>query len=174
MKKGFFLLQCFLLNFSVHIAYADAPLPHLTDIVIEGSVDAPVISQTELQFEVGLPYILVITNDKPVAVSLYYGKFGQKVSTQYLQGTSGLTQESLVLNPNSKLQWYFIPQEEGEFPFYATNNGFNLHKKEGKIVVKKPVEEKPPQATVSAQTETQNPSEEKSKAPIRKSGGRRG
>lgn len=170
MKKGFsFLLPGFLLSFWVLSAFADAPLPHLIDVVIEGTIETPIVSLTELQFEVGLPYILVITNDKPIAISLYYGKFGQKVYTQSLQGTSGLSQESLVLNPNSKLQWYFIPQEAGEFPFYATNNGFNLHKKEGKIVVKKT-------EIAQKQTQLEEPSlaqEDPPKSPIRKSGGRR-
>lgn len=176
MKKGFFSTLCFVLALLGQPVSANTP--HLIDVTIEGSFEAPMLSSTELQFDVGSSYLLVLTNNNPFTVSFHYGKFGQNVFTHYIQGISNLTQESLVINPHSKLFWHFIPKEAGEFAFHTNNNGFNQQGREGKIIVTKIEKETKTADVTQAQTVEAKPEEKKEPEPQkganeRKRGGRK-
>ncbi len=115
---------------------AIASTPTLIDIQVSGTSDAPVFEPANLAFDEGQEYLLVFINDKPDSITCYYDQFGQKVFTRYLQGTANVNQDSLVLPPNSKVLWHFIPSEGGKYPFYASNTSLNQSGKKGEIAVK--------------------------------------
>ncbi len=111
--------------------------PILIDIKIIGSAQAPIFSPQDITLDSGQDYLLVINNVGNDSISFDYGDFGQKVLTRSVQGTSSMTQQSMVINPNSKMQWHFSPQQAGEYPYHAINTSLNTKGTPGKIIVKK-------------------------------------
>lgn len=110
--------------------------PILIDLTVTGTMDTPGFEPLQLNFHTAQEYVLVITNDKPYSIVFHCGKFGQQISTYLLQGTPNVNQESITLMPTSKVTWHFIPQQEGQFKFYASIPGANQAGKAGEILIK--------------------------------------
>lgn len=147
--------------------------PQLIDLQLSGSISAPFFEPGNLTFTLGQEYVLVITNDNAYQVTFHFDKFGQAIFTRFLQGSPGVTQESLELPSSSKVLWHFIPSTIGNFSYYASNNGLNQKGKEGKIDIISP--EKDPEGslmqpqTVTAKQEGNDKSHKKWRAPLRDS-----
>lgn len=123
-----------ILSLSIQPAFAIGPI--LIDAAVVGSAQSPMIEPQQFQFDVGQEYLLVIDNDSADSIAFNIGNFGQKVSTISVYGTSSMTQDAMVINGNTKLQWQFTPKEAGEFTYYASNTSLNKRGSDGKIVVK--------------------------------------
>lgn len=137
MKKGIFV---FLFTFTVCAQlYADQPL--LIDVKIIGASQSPLFEPQHFSFDLGQDYLLVISNEGSDSISFDFGDFGQKVMTRSMQGTSSMTQQSIVINPNSKVQWHFSPTTSGEYVYHAINTSLNSKGSAGKIVVNKSSQE---------------------------------
>lgn len=149
LKKTLILI---ILSLSIQSVYAIGPI--LIDAAVVGSAQSPMIEPQQFQFDVGQEYLLVIDNDSADSIAFNIGNFGQKVSTISVYGTSSMTQDAMVINGNSKLQWQFRPNEAGEFTYYASNTSLNKRGSDGKIVVKQLEVAKP---IVTAQSDTQTP-----------------
>ncbi len=114
-----------------------AAQPLLVDVKIIGSSQSPVFEPQNLIFDIEQDYLLVISNDGFDSISFDYGDFGQKVMTRSMQGASSMTQQSVVINPKSKVQWHFSPQADGEYTYHAVNTALNTKGNPGKIIVNK-------------------------------------
>ncbi len=111
--------------------------PLLIDVKIIGSAQSPLFEPQNFTLDVGQDYLFVISNEGTDSISFDYGNFGQKVLTHSMQGTSSMTQQSIVINPNSKVQWLFSPQLSGEYTYHAINTSLNSKGNAGKITVNK-------------------------------------
>ncbi len=152
------MLISIILSLSMYPVYAIGPI--LIDAAVVGSAQSPLIEPQQFQFDVGQEYLLVIANDSSDSIAFNFGAFGQKVFTMSVNGTSSMSQDAMVINGHSKLQWQFRPQEAGEFTFYASNTGVNKRGSDGKIVVKK-LEVAKPIVTAESMTETQSKEDSK-------------
>jgi hypothetical protein len=139
----------FIFSLSIQPVFAIGPI--LIDAAVVGSAQSPLIEPQQFQFEVGQEYLLVIDNDSSDSIAFNFGTFGQKVFTMSVFGTSSMSQDAMVINGHSKLQWQFRPQEAGEYTYYASNTSLNKRGSDGKIVVKKLEVANP---MVSAESET--------------------
>jgi multicopper oxidase len=109
--------------------------PILIDLAVSGTQDNPSFTPNQLQFKEGQEYLLVVTNEQSYGVTFHYNKFGQSLLTHYLQGTSSVTQDSMMLLPHSKIFWHFVPLKKGEYVFHAANASLNQKGADGKIVI---------------------------------------
>lgn len=153
----------FFLLFGMSSAVWGASIPIMHEIVIDGVIDAPQLSISDLQLEVNEEYLFVVDNKFAQSLSFNFEKFGQHVSTRYLQGSSSVTQESFTLLPNSKVVWHFTAVEPGSFSLYvvdpATMRQSNKVKLE--IPVKDQKTSKEENKTVEKEAEKAEPSKEK-------------
>ncbi len=134
MRKGIFKATFFSVALVANVCFAE---PLLIDIKVTGGVQSPLFEPQHFQFDVGQDYLLVITNPSVDSIAFQYDTFGQKVFTRSIYGTSSMTQDSIVISGNSKVQWHFSPQVAGEYTYYAVNAGLNMRGTPGKITVKK-------------------------------------
>lgn len=99
-------------------------------------IDLSVNDTPPLQLTTGEDYLIVINNDNPHGTSFYFGNFAQGVLTHYLQGAASVSQDSVDVPANAKVQWLFSPTKAGEYAYYAVNNGGSEQKgNKGKITV---------------------------------------
>lgn len=111
-------------------------VPELVQLEVQGDETAPFFTPETMELTIEQPYVMVIMNNKPFAVAFEYTGLGQAVRSQSLKGSSSVTTESIILSPNSKVQWQFTPVESGKFDISASNIAFRLKGKVGKIEVK--------------------------------------
>ncbi|MBS0287961.1 MAG: hypothetical protein JSR17_11730 [Proteobacteria bacterium] len=138
IKKGIFIFTLLSLQLTNQVI-ANQPL--LLDVKVVGGAQSPLFEPQNFTLDAGQDYLLVITNSNNDSITFDFGNFGQQVFTRSINGTSSVTQQSLVINGNSKVQWHFSPQNKGEYTYYAINTGLNARGVPGKIVVNK-LEEK--------------------------------
>jgi hypothetical protein len=99
-------------------------------------IDLGVNDTPPLQLTTGVDYLIVINNDNPHGASFYFGEFAQGVLTHYLQGAASVSQDSVDVPANAKVQWLLSPIKAGEYAYYAVNNGGSEQKGDkGKITV---------------------------------------
>ncbi|MBS0288472.1 MAG: hypothetical protein JSS07_00370 [Proteobacteria bacterium] len=132
IKKGF--LTFFIMLLAMQEGMANEPL--LIDVKIIGASQSPLFDPQNFQLDLNQDYMLVIANNSHDAITFEFGTFGQKVLTRSIQGTSSMTQSSLVINGHSKVQWHFSPQVAGEYTYFAINTGLNSRGTPGKVIVK--------------------------------------
>ncbi len=135
MRKGIFRATLYGVALLATHCFAHEPL--LIDVKVTGGVQSPLFEPQNFQLDVGQDYLLVITNTSSDSIAFQYDTFGQKVFTRSIYGTSSMTQDSIVISGNSKVQWHFSPQVPGEYTYYAVNAGLNMRGTPGKIMVKK-------------------------------------
>lgn len=136
MKK-LILLLCFLvpcLAAAGHSSLLKTPI--LIELEVVGTETAPHFQQEKIQFDVGNPYVLLIRNTMHFTVAFEYENFGQIVRTESLKGSNSVTQNSLILPPNSKVQWVFTPLEPAKINIQASNIGFKHKGKSSFIEIK--------------------------------------
>ena len=133
------LLFSLLLTLSFAAFATQAPILH--DIEIEGSPESPQLSISDLKLEVNHEYLFVINNPHGVPLVFQYEKLGQNVTTQYLQGSPSVTQESINLLPNGKVLWHFMTTAEGEFTVYVINPSLMQKGETRKISIVDPVKQ---------------------------------
>lgn len=110
------------------VGHVHAVSPTLIDLAVN---DTP-----PLQLTTGVDYLIVLTNDNPHGTSFYFGEFAQGVLTHYMQGAASVTQESVDIPANAKVQWLFSPIKAGEYNYYAINGSSDQKGDKGKITVK--------------------------------------
>lgn len=156
MIKLFWITNLLLIN----IAFAAEPT--LLDLKVVGTVDKPDFEPQKLELKEGQPYLLVVINDNPYSASFHFDKLSQALSTQYMKGSPNVSQGSLLVLPNSKVLWQFIPKSGGDFEYYAVNTSFNQPGPKNKITIKpleEPVKLPDPWADDNAE-KTKNPKRE--------------
>ena len=119
MKSGFGLILCLSIFLAPNV---QALAPKLYEVVLEGVSDEPEIVLSDSPLEINQEYLFMIENKFSSSYILHLEKFGQHVSTQYLQGSPSVTQESLYLLPSSKVIWHFTVNSPGSFEIYAVDS----------------------------------------------------
>ena len=127
-----------LMLFTTHLlmAHAMPSDPTLIDYKVSGSGHAPYFSPENVVLVLGRPYVLIISNDFDNAINFVFEKFGSTVYTHYLQGVSGMSQQSMTIPPHTKVTWMFETNQAGEFLVYAMNMGVGQKGEASKLIVK--------------------------------------
>lgn len=118
-----------------------ASIPTLHEIEVDGVLDAIELSINDLELELNHEYLFVIDNKFSQSLSFNFEKFGQHVSTRYLQGSSSVTQESFSLLPHSKVVWHFTVMEPGNFSLCVVDPATMRESNKVKLVIPGAVEE---------------------------------
>lgn len=134
--KAFSLSLICLITTSILPAHAMPSDPTLIDYKVSGSGQAPYFDPENVVLILGRPYVLIIDNDFDNAINFVFEKFGPTVYTHYLQGVSGMSQNSMTIPAHTKVTWMFEANQPGEFLVYAMNMGVGQRGDPSKLIVK--------------------------------------
>lgn len=167
VKGPFYATLAITLLLTVKPAFA---APELLEFTIEGTQIAPVLEPKDISLKPDHEYVFMVKNNQDVSLILQYGAFGQTVTTAFLQGTTHVTQEGIMLLPQTRVMWHFYTTAEGEYPFFVSNPGMNIAGETGKIMVAlpKPVETAEKSNTSAKNDKAKSAAEETSAAWIRR------
>lgn len=143
VKWPFYATLLITLLLTVRSAYA---VPDLLEFAVEGTALQPVIEPKEITLKPDHEYVFMVKNKQDVSLILQYGTFGQTVTTAFLQGTTHVTQEGMLLLPESKIVWHFHTTNAGEYPFFVSNPAMNAQGETGKIIIAEAKLDKPAEA----------------------------
>lgn len=135
MKKIIVLISLFFVQIALAGHSSLIKVPELIQLEVVGDELAPFFNPDKLELKVDQPYVLVIVNNKPYSVAFEYTGLGRAVRSQSLKGSNSVTTESIILPPNSKVQWQFTTMESGDFEIGASNIAFRHKGKLGKVEI---------------------------------------
>jgi len=123
MFRLFFTIAFFILV-GIKSAHADMPLT-LVDVTLSGTMVNPTLEITQSSLKEGENYIFVIENTNDFVCTLQFDILGQAVNTQYLQGATTVSQDSVAVLGKSKVTWQFLAHQAGEYPLGVNTAAFN-------------------------------------------------
>lgn len=106
-----------LLSLVLNIATADTP--ELLELKLTGSGADASIEPSSLQLMQGQTYLLVLENPFSMPYHFDAPTLNGAISTQYIQGSSSVSQRSILISPESKVQWLLSADKPGLYPIKA-------------------------------------------------------
>lgn len=127
--------------------------PDLIAFKIEGTTDKPHLEPKNVTLLPEHEYVFMFSNQHEDNMQIQYGGFGQTVITAYVKGTSHVTQDSMLVFPNTQITWHFHTTAAGEFPLTVSNLGQNSQGEVGKIAIVAPAPVPAPEAAPLPETD---------------------
>ncbi len=131
-KNGFFVFWFVLSAFMSTVS--SAAVPELIDLNLIGPKEGAYFEPDTLELIEGDNYLLVISNPYDRSYDFKAPTFAGAIVTQYIQGSPSVTQSSVTIAPNSKVQWLFRVTKSGQHFFEARTQGMQDHKRKAGII----------------------------------------